>query len=255
MRPTLTIVASNRDRLDLNSNITKWFIKSLEWQDCKDFEVIIADSNSGNYEELKRYFEGNQFQIPIRIVSHNIDLFSRSVLNNVGICNGTAPYRASTDVDMLFARDFVSEVVANLAPDIMIESRTMYWKKGVADQIYGGKLDPYNDINACKLNRIKKRTSAGGFQCMHIDSWNKIRGFDERYQVWGSEDQDLLLRAVMAGIKVKWMGENGDIRLFHQPHLKKDIKKDLEWQEKNKKYLYNIKDYRANPNGWGGINE
>ena len=65
----------------------------------------------------------------------------------------------------------------------------------------------------------------------------------------------LVWRAQLAGLKVKWMGEDGDIKLFHQPHPKKDIKKDMEWQDKNKKYLYNIKDYKANINGWGGRNE
>jgi predicted glycosyltransferase involved in capsule biosynthesis len=248
----LTIVASNRDRLDLNSNITKWFIKSLEWQDRKDFEVIIVDSNSQNYKELKTYFEGTVFKVPIHIISHSIDLFSRSVLNNAGIRNASTEYIASTDVDMVYARDFISDVITRLKPDKMIESRTMYWKQGVVDLIYSGKLDPYNNINNCRLSRTKKRASAGGFQCMHIDSWRKIRGFDERYKIWGSEDQDLLIRAQMAGLKVEWMGENNDIKLFHQPHPKKNIKNDLEWQEKNKKILSSVVDYRANLNGWGG---
>ena len=251
----LTIVASNRDRLKLNDNASQWFLKSIQWQDFDDFELLIADSNSENYEDLKNYFSSNNFRIPMRIIQHKMDLFSRGELNNVGVRNAKGQWVGCTDVDLLYAKDFISTVMKIAENNCLIESRTMYWKQPLVDKIYKRELDPYNNINSCKAGKILKRSTAGGFQCMHIDSWNKIRGFDERYQVWGSEDRDLLLRAVMAGIKVKWMGENGDIRLFHQPHLKKDIKKDLEWQEKNKKYLYNIKDYRANPNGWGGINE
>jgi hypothetical protein len=56
-------------------------------------------------------------------------------------------------------------------------------------------------------------------------------------------------------LKTKWMGENNDIMLFHQPHAKtsEQVKKDLEYQEENKKLLANIKSFVANPNGWGGV--
>lgn len=250
----LTVVASNRDRLKLDDNAGKWFLKSIQWQDYTDFELLIADSNSKNYEELKNYFESSKEKIPMRIVQHKMDLFSRSELNNVGIRNARGEFMACTDVDMLFDRNFLSTVMNVAQNNCLIDSRTMRWKQILVDKIYNGEIDPYNNIKSCRLGRILKRTSAGGFQCMHINDWNKINGFDERYRVWGSEDQDLLKRVQMAGIKTIWLGESRDsIMLFHQPHAKKDIKYDLEWQEKNKKFLNNITDYRANVNkGWGG---
>jgi len=254
--PFLTLTASNKDRLKIDDNASKWFIKSVQWQDFTDFELVIADGGSQNYKELEEYLCNFKGQIPMRIVQHKIDLFSRSTLNNVGIRNAHGTIVACTDVDMVFAKDFLSTAMGKIRNNNMIESRTMYWKGPVVERIYKGELDPYNNINACRVNRIKKRTSAGGFQCMHIDNWNKINGFDQRYLIWGSEDQDLLTRVRMAGIKIEWIGESREeIRLFHQPHAKKDIKLDLEWQEKNKKLLYNIKEYKANPNGWGGIND
>lgn len=253
----LTVAASNRDRLKLNEPASQWFLKSIQWQEYDDFELLIVDSNSENFEDLKNYFENTHFRIPIRIVQHKMDLFSRSELNNVGIRNANGEFIACTDVDILYAKNFISTVMSIAEKNCLIESRTMYWKQPVADKIYNGILDPYNDINSCKVSRIKKRSSAGGFQCMHIDSWNKISGYDERYRVWGSEDQDLLIRVQMAGIKIKWLGESLDaIMLFHQPHAKKDIKYDLEWQEKNKVFLNSIKDYRANLGvSWGGIRD
>jgi len=257
MEPLLTITASNKNRLDLNSPATQWFIKSIQWQDYDNFELLIVDSDSKNYEELKTYFSSNKFKIPIRIIQHKIDLFSRSELNNVGIRNARGQWIGCTDVDMVYAKNFVSTVVRASEKNCLIVSRTMYWKKALQDKIYSGALDFLNNIDSCKVGKIKKRSSAGGFEYMHIESWSKVRGFDEKYRVWGSEDRDLLTRTEMAGIKTKWLGENIEtIMLFHQEHIKKDIKNDLEWQEKNKKLLNNIKDYRANlSGGWGGIKD
>lgn len=252
--PTLTITASNLNRFDPKSNISQWLVKSIQSQTYKDIEFLIADGGSDNYEEVKNYLENFNGPIPMRIVQHKVDMFSRSLLNNVGVRNARGPLVACTDCDIFFAKDFVATVMGVVGDRCMVESRTMYWKPPLAEKIYKGELDPLNDINSCKIGRIKKKTTAGAWECMSIGDWNKVRGFDERYKIWGSEDQDLLKRVKMAGVGVIWLGESLEsIMVFHQPHPKKDIKNDLEWQEKNKKFLNNITTYRANPDGWGGM--
>jgi len=250
----LTITASNRDRLKLNDNASQWFLKSIQWQDYDDFELLIADGGSQNYEELKHYFESSKERIPMRIVQHKIGIpFERALLNNVGIRNAKGDYVMCTDVDMVLGKDFAKILMKNAGDNILVESRTMYWKQPIAESIYKGERNPYNDLDACKVGRIKKRTSAGGCQCMKKTSWEKIHGFSESFIGWGSEDYDLLTRAQLAGFKVVWMGENNDIMLFHQPHPKNVIE-DLKYQENNKKILAKIKSPIVNPNGWGGIN-
>jgi hypothetical protein len=163
-----------------------------------------------------------------------------------------------SDADMMYAPKFVETLLGLTEQDVMVESRTMYLKDGIMSMIYSGEIDPEVNLAACKVGRIKKRTTAGGCQCMHIDAWNKIRGYDEAYIGWGSEDYDLLTRAGMSGLKIKWMGESVDsIMLFHQPHFKTAalVDRELNEQYKNKQLLNNIKSYAANPNGWGGIYE
>jgi len=254
MKPKLTITASNRDRLKIKDcPRSEWFLKSIQWQDFEDFELLIADGGSENYEEIKEYFAKHKGPIPMRIVQHKIgEAFLRSTLNNVGIRNAAAEYIMTTDVDMLFGKEFVSTLMKNVSPNVLVESRTMYWKSQLAKQIYEGKRNPYENLDECKRGRLKKRTTAGGCQCMNIKSWEKIRGFDESYIGWGSEDYDLLTRAKKAGIRIKWIGEGLEsIMLFHQPH-KRDTKKDLEYQEENKKRLSIIGKESVNPNGWGG---
>ena len=251
----LTIVASNRDRLDLKSYITKYFIKSLENQSDKDFEVLIVDGGSKNYKELKRYFASREVEPLIRIIKCPLgEKFERAKLNNVGIRNANTPYIMTTDVDMFFGKSFVEILLSHTSPDRFIESRTMYWKPNMTKQIYKGRVDPFNNIEECKHGRLKKRTSAGGCQCTSIENWSKLRGFNEDFVGWGSEDVELLKRAIDMRLKIKWLGESIEsINLFHQHHEKIDINDDLKCQEINKKIYQKSKQKDINVSGWGGI--
>ena len=257
MTPKLTITASNRDRLQIKDcPRSKLFIDSIQWQTYKDFELLIADGGSSNFEEIKDYFANFKGRIPMRIVQLKIgEAFERARLNNVGIRNSLGEYTMTTDVDMAFGKDFVDTLMKNVSPGVLVESRTLYWKNPFVKKLYDSKLDLYNNIEECKSGRIKKRTTAGGCQCMHKDGWAKIRGFDEKYIGWGSEDYDLMMRAQKARFKIKWIGESREsIMLFHQPHSK-NTKSDLKYQKENKKLLSKISAYSVNPEGWGGIKD
>jgi len=256
--PLLTITASNKNRLKLDELASQWFIKSIQWQDCKDFELLIADGGSDNYEEIKEYFESHDGPIKMSIVKHEIgDVFLRATLNNVGIRNSRTDYIMTTDVDMLFARGFVNTLVGLVKPNCLVESRTMYLKQGVMKEIYAGiGGNPYENVECLKRGRIKKRTTAGGCQCLHKDSWEKIRGFDESYYGWGSEDYDLYARVSRQRWKIKWMGESREaIELFHQHHHHPNLKEELKHQSGNKKRLATIGKRELNPDGWGGVKD
>jgi hypothetical protein len=250
----LTIAASNRDRFDLETNSTKWFIKSLANQTCQDFELIIADGGSKNVEDIKQFAATNLHLFSIKVVCHQLgEKFERSRLNNVGVRNATTPYIMTTDVDMFFAKDFVATLVDNLKPHVFVESRTMYWKPPIANQIYSGALDPINNLEDCKHGRIKKRTSAGGCQCTSIENWHKLRGFNEAMVGWGSEDVELLKRAKHMGLRILWMGESRErIMVFHQPHAKIDINEDLKCQNVNKRIYASSDQKFVNSLSWGG---
>jgi len=250
----LTIVVPNRNRFNFNQPSSQWFLNSLQWQDNLEFELLVVDGGSENFDEIKSYLESNT-KFKTTVFQHKIgEVFHKTLLNNVAIRKSNTEYVACTDADIVFDRKFTNTVIPLLNPNIMIESRTMYWREWCVEKIYKGELDPYEDINSCKNGRIKKRTTPGGFQCLHRDNWNKISGYNEEEIIgWGSEDVELLERAQMAGIKVQWLGEGfDDIMLFHQPHPKNTIE-DLKCQEKNKKVLENIRNFKANPNGWGGV--
>jgi len=250
----LTIATSNRNRLDISTNITKFFIKSLEMQTCKDFEVVIADGGSDNFEELEDFFSKREELPKIRIVKFKIgEKFERARLNNVAIRNSNSDYVLTTDADMFFAPTFVSEVLGEMDESTFLESRTLYWKPRTANSIWEGLVDPYEDMECCRIGRIMKRTTAGGCQCTHIKNWEKLRGFNEEMVGWGSEDVELLKRADRMKLKIKWIGESREsISVFHQPHSKISVKDDLECQRLNKRVYGKSEQRLVNLNGWGG---
>lgn len=253
MNLSLTLISPNRNRLDFNSPSSQWFIKSLQWQEHKNFNILIIDGGSDNYEDIKKYIEEYNGEIPMKIMQFKIGKdFHKTLLNNIAIRSCQSDYIATTDVDIFFGPKFMGEVAKLLSPNVMVESRVMYWKEPIAKLVYEGIKNPYN-IDECKIGRIKKRTTPGAIQCMHKSSWENLSGYDEKYIGWGSEDYDLVVRAKMAGIKVKWLGESIDsIMAFHQPHSR-NTKSDLAYQENNKKILENVKSYKVNLNGWGNF--
>jgi predicted glycosyltransferase involved in capsule biosynthesis len=247
---SLTLISPNRNRLDFTKPSSQWFIKSIQWQDYKDFDVLIIDGGSNNYEDIKKYIEEYNGAIPMRIMQFKIGKdFHKTLLNNVAIRSCQSDYIATTDVDILFGPQFMDSVSKFLAPNVMVESRVMYWKDPMAKLVYEGIKNPYN-IKECQIGRIKKCTTPGAIQCMSKQNWEKLRGYDENYVGWGSEDYDLVVRAKMAKINIRWLGESNGVMAFHQPHPR-DTKSDLAYQEKNKKILNSVRTYQVNPNGWG----
>ena len=251
---SLTIVIPNKDRMDINSNSTKWLLKSLQWQVCdKPFDILFADGGSANYEELKNFVESYNGKYPMKFVQKKIDVWNKSLLNNFGIRSAKGEYILRTDADILFAQNFVSSVVAVLDKNAFIEARTMYWKGFMSNKIYSGELDPYANIDACKIGRIKKRTTCGGCQCTHIDNWTKLKGYNEDV-AWIYEDMEMMVRASVSGLNIKWIGENiNNIMLFHQPHeCYKNTTEQLAKVGSNK-YLSHHPKLDVNTNGWGGM--
>ena len=227
-------------------------LKSLKEQTCKAFDVIIIDGKSNNRNDIEKYCHDNAFTF---LKYDLVDKWNKSILNNIGIRNAKTPYIMTTDADIFFADKFTETLIKLLDPKRFIESRAQYINGGAITKVYNREIDPIHDEKWRCLGRTKKRTTCGGLQCAHIDLWNKIRGYDERYVGWGSEDMDLMSRMKMAGAKIVWMGEGGiggNIMVFHQPHLKKDIKMDLRDQLRNQKMLNGIQEYVANKDGWGG---
>lgn len=248
----LTIIIPNRDRMCFRSKHTDYLFQSLLKQTNNMFYVSIIDGGSKNYYELSRYIKrlnNSRFSISQTPISGK---FHKTFLNNIAIKKCKTPYALTTDADILFSKDFIDLVINSLTPNSFIESRTFYLNKSATSKIHNRELNPFVNLEACKMGRLKSRNTPGGCQCGHMNIWEKIRGYDERYIGWGSEDVDLVKRIVLAGYSIKWLGETiKSVMVFHQDHEKVSIEENLIDQSKNRVFYENATEYAANPNGWG----
>lgn len=80
-----------------------------------------------------------------------------------------------------------------------------------------------------KKDFISKRsdTTLGGFFIVPYNVINEIGGFDERFIVWGGEDDDMNNRLVKYGLIRKKLTLN----TYHLPHRKLDISKTINGDE------------------------
>jgi predicted glycosyltransferase involved in capsule biosynthesis len=248
--PKLTIVIPNRNRLAPYVYSTEYLFMSLDNQTFKNFQTIVVDGGSDNFEKLKNYVCG----FPnTSIIQYKIEgSWNKCILNNIGIQNSKTEYVMTTDADMLFGKGFIEKVYKNLFEDSFIESRTTYIPTGVMWKIYKKEID-FLGIHGKyqKFGRTKKRSTCGGCQATSYKNWEKLKGYNESMIGWGSEDQELLKRAEILGLKIVWLGEKEDCILFHQEHQKEDIKEDLKCQDKNKIILENCNSLEVNNKGWG----
>jgi predicted glycosyltransferase involved in capsule biosynthesis len=252
----LTVIIPNRDRMDPKNKSTQFLFKSICCQTNTNFNVTVIDGGSKNFEGLSSFL--HKIKTPkIEVVQRVIEgKFHKTILNNVAIRSANTEYVMTTDADIVFMPNFFDKIIGLLSEDEFIESRTCYWNPRQIALIHEGTLDPFGrieDVKKCQnMGRIKKRTTPGGCQCGHINIWNKIHGYDERYVGWGSEDVDLVARVAKAGYKIRWIGESREeIMLFHQSHPKIDHAEEMRDQNRNLGFFHNIKSYVANPDGWG----
>ena len=253
--PSLTVVASNRNRLDINNDDSLFFFKSLGLQDYADFEIIIVDGGSDNYSEIKKYFESNS-KIPVRFLQHRLDgKFKKALLNNIGIRAAKSPYVMCTDVDILFFNKFISILMQNVGKNILVESRTTFLTALATKKIHNGQWKFFDNYTNYTYGRFKRRTTPGGCQCLHIDDWHRLGGYNEQFEGWGVEDIDIVKRADIAKMQTVWLGDTPEkVMLFHQPHARNKIELFGNRSVNIRKY-WSSKTFRVNPDGWGNIKD
>jgi hypothetical protein len=76
-----------------------------------------------------------------------------------------------------------------------------------------------------------------------------IRGYDEHYQSWGWEDDDLMQRFTYLGLRQKTL--HGRSFYMHQWHADSDRGKDPEETRRNESYFKSNHSIVRNDDGWG----
>jgi GT2 family glycosyltransferase len=222
---TVVIVIKNRDYIR-----SKRCINSLLEQ-TYPCNITIIDYGSEDKSWYSEVF-GNNEKVTLIEVTKNTKIFNKSRALNIGFKQANTEYILSSDIDCIFAPNFIKEVMKVLTTK----------KKAIV-------LSRKIDLDKSGQEIEKHEPSASG-SCIGINKkWiEKVHGYDEFYTYWGREDNDLVDRAIADGYEIVWITDK--TKIYHQWHLPA-IQKTLE--DNDWYYKLPSKPIIRNPNQWGEL--
>lgn len=181
-------------------------LDSLKKQSCDKFEVLFVDygSDKKQSEAARRLIGTYSFASYLYTDTRGYP-WSRSKALNIGIKRAKYDYVFTNDVDMLFP----SNVVENLIG--VIDDRHVFHVPANFLEKDFNAWDRIDEINLGGYDGTGR-----GIMVIPRKQLVEIRGYDEYYFFWGSEDMDLSDRLTAKGIIEKKLPEN--IFLHHQWH-------------------------------------
>jgi len=203
--PYLSFIFGYRDR-DIDR--VRRCLKSLANQEEENFEIILVDYGSRQeIAEQVRVLAG-EFENLLLIRSETRGWpWNRSRALNTGARKATGQYLVTTDIDLIFPTDFSAylekksqeNLVIHVAPDLLPKR-------------FGRWDDPFSVGPLPSMGR----GALGTCHVIHRDQYLAMGGFDETYEFWGIEDDDLHEREKAMGLQHQWVEE--DVRILHQWH-------------------------------------
>lgn len=126
--------------------------------------------------------------------------WSRAIAMNIGILAAKTDIFISTDIDMIFDFDVVSEVLKSVVRKTKVHCR------------------PYWLPSSGKKNKawLGDHAQLGGLLAMYRDDFISLGCFNERIKFWGAEDTELDIRAREYGYVTRWLPE--EFNMYHVWH-------------------------------------
>lgn len=240
----ISVIIPCRDRSGLRLSAC---LNSLRWQDAPSASVDIILSDFGSSPSHQSSLRDLSDQYDCRLVRTDTDeLWNRSKALNIGIQNAQTDYVLCTDVDILFAPDFLSTVIAELSNGKkLVVCRCRDLPQNVSVQNW-----EKTDFPGLVLqSTFRKFPGTGACQATRRDWLIGVRGYDEGYVFWGYEDRDMVWRARRAGLDVTWIHDSTS--MLHQWHRKMDNDHRLLLYKNKLRYFTTGFVLRKNRDGWG----
>lgn len=210
-------------------NLEEWRVRNCLWslrqQTEQNVEIIISDINSDaeHLESLRQLSE----RFDATLYHAKRDVWSITLAYNIGIRRSRGRCAATIDADIIFEPKVVEDTLW------IFGGRS---KQAVIRQpIFLGVGVDCSSLNfPAAYKELSKQPdlyiapSVGSFFCAPRDWWFKVRGYDERFQMYGIEDWEIWkrsgrdkLRKVFIGKKCKLpiQPPRGGCKLYHQFHL------------------------------------
>jgi hypothetical protein len=154
------------------------------------------------------------------LYAHKPGAFNKSWAVNVGVANSPVAghYLCVLDSDILVDHDFVQRNVGRLRQGNHAAHLPFQWAFNLCESassraIRQRVLDGQPDVLPEDMRGFLKRGSPGGCLWVRADAFHQVGGFDERFEGWGGEDDDVDARLAQVGSFVRY--DDPLVHLFH----------------------------------------
>lgn len=205
--PFLSFIVGFRNR---EIERVKLFLDNLFRIYHHDFELIFIDYGSSEkisydvkdlvskYEFATYYFFNSRGQN-----------WNRAKCLNYGVSKSKGQYIFTSDIDFLFASDFVS-----IAKNIVTSSKAFYFKVGFLTQKQSKNILP--ETKNFEIESYSNEDAIGAL-LISRKMFEEVGGYDEFYEIWGVEDNDMLHRIKMTSNEIHFY--NTATLIWHIWHL------------------------------------
>jgi glycosyltransferase involved in cell wall biosynthesis len=195
-----------------------------------------------SYEKLCKEYDAEYIRID------NRSIWCKSHALNIAIKQAKTKYILSTDADIIFENNYIKVAIEELQrnPYQVILSKCLDLPKTEF------KEPVFNELKRIATFRFKGSYLSGGINIALTHFYHKIHGYDEKYILWGGEDDDLIKRFKLLGLKITNISKSTSY--IHLWHPKYHGAKNYQQIEKNIEYLSNTHSIVRNKDGWGEIN-
>ncbi len=179
-------------------------LESLKHQDNKAFKVIFVDygSDATNADEVSALLQ--QYAFVTYVYSYTEGTaWNRSKAVNIGVQLATTDYVLTADIDMIFMPSFNDLVIEQCKQD-----RVVFFKVGYLSEKEDFKS---NDFKPESFSNHR----AKGICLYPKTALERVNGFDEFFNCWGSEDEDIIQRLEFLSYDIHFYEK---VLIYHQYH-------------------------------------
>ncbi|MFT6779334.1 MAG: putative glycosyltransferase involved in capsule biosynthesis [Paraglaciecola sp.] len=256
VKDDITVVYGIRNRVDykfwhsLNSIRVQNYVPNL-------INILVVDY--GSIESDLTMIRKFCAQFDAKLLETNKDGdWNRAHCLNIGIKRVNTKYLLTTDTDIIFSDNYISELIETLKQDPLsvIFSKCLDLKES-ANKFLIANFESNQAIDSKELKSQAEGRSSGeanaGINASFTQFYKDINGYDEYFKLWGSEDNDIKRRLEYYGLESRSIASKA--YYLHQWHPKHEgVNASLELKktiEENHRYFKNDHRIFKNTDDWG----